>query len=198
MVGAEVVVVKSGTEKCEGPYGGLRGIISSISENCFYISREKMVVSSAVSRTVPGSASVGDLDNTTWLPTISSTDSSASSTGSFVEQKHQHLTTTTSKVAGQCNTTLEEGSTAVGVKSAGFVSEPSVTSINTLTKGKKVLTWVKAVVVQRIPKSTCVLGVFLPRSHHDAGKDIGAAGDQDRICLLHGSQHMLFATRTLT
>ena len=95
------------------------------------------------------------------------------------------------------NAMPESCSTAVGLESTEVATEPSAMSINNVKKGK-VLTWTKAVVVQRVLKATCVLAVFLHRQHSDVGRDISAPGDQDRICLLHGSQHMLFATRTLS
>ena len=199
MVGAQVVVVKSGTEKCNGPHRELRGTICSISENCFYIASEKMVVSSAVPRSEPGPAGVGNLDNTICLPTLISTCSTMSSTISSTEQECRHMVERNSiMVADSLPTAMPEScSTAVGLESTEVDTEPSATSIKTVKKGK-VLTWTKAVVVQRVLKATCVLAAFLPRPHSDSGKDIGATGDRDKICLLHGSQHMLFATRTLS
>lgn len=199
MVGAQVVVVKSGTESRNGPHRDLRGIISSVSDNCFYIAYEKMVVSSAVSGTVP--AGVGKLDNTTRLPTINSTDSATPSTTFIVERENQHVKTETLNVTGdQSITMFEERSSAVCVESTGLDTEPPVASVSAAVKGK-ILTWVKRVVVRRVLRATCILAVLLPRPHSqsDAGKDIGAAaGDEDRICLLYGSRHMPFATRTLT
>ena len=199
MVGAQVVVVKSGTEQCNGPHRELRGTISSISENCFYIASEKMVVSSAVSRREPGPAGVGNLDDKMCLPTLISTYSTTSGTTSSIEQKRQHLVKGNNSMVADSlpNAMPESCSTAVGLESTEVATEPSAMSINNVKKGK-VLTWTKAVVVQRVLKATCVLAVFLPRQHSDVGRDISAPGDQDRICLLHGSQHMLFATRTLS
>lgn len=160
-----------------------------------------MVVSSAVPRSEPGPgpAGIGNLDNTIRLPTLISTYSTMSSTTSSTEQKCRHMVETNSiMVADNLPTAIPESCfTAVGLESTEVHTEPSAMSINTVKKGK-VLTWSKAVVVQRVLKATCVLAVFLPRPHSDSGKDIGAAGDQDKICLLHGSQHMLFATRTLS
>lgn len=199
MVGAQIVVVKSGTESCNGPYPDLRGTISSVSDNCFYIAYEKMVVSSAVSVTVP--PGVGKLDNTTRLPTINGTDSPIPSTTFIVERENQHVTSETLNVTGdQSITIFEEWTSAVCVESAGLDTEHPVASVSAAVKGK-ILTWVKRVVVRRVLKATCILAVLLPRPHSqsDAVKDIGAAaGDEDRICLLYGSRHMPFATRTLT
>jgi hypothetical protein len=199
MVGAQVVVVESGTESCNRPHRDLRGIISSVSDNCFYIAYEKMVVSAAVLGTVP--AGVCKLDHTTRLATINSTDSATPSTTFIVERENQHVTAETLNATDdQSITMLDEWSSTVCVESAGLDTEPPVASVSAAVKGK-ILTWVKRVVVRRVLKATCILVVLLPRPHSqsDAGKDIGAAaGDEDRICLLYGSRHMPFATRTLT
>ena len=159
-----------------------------------------MVVSSAVLKTEAGPACVGKLDNTTFSPTINNMNSAASTAIFTAEQKcHQSTAGTILEVTKfQSVETLENCTATAGVEPAGLDDEPSVTSITAVTKGK-VLTWVKAVVVQRVLKATCVLAVFLPRPHSDNGKDNGTAEcDQDRICLLHGSQHMLFATRKVS
>lgn len=44
MVGARVIVVENGMDKRNAKHKGLKGIISAVSKECFYVSQETMVI----------------------------------------------------------------------------------------------------------------------------------------------------------
>ena len=180
MVGARVVVVESGTDKCKGTDKGLRGVISAVSKQCYYIAHEKKVIqqpsslssSSSPSASTPSSSSSASIASPTIILSTSSTIPSSSSSLSLVTSQ-------------PTPPIFDDEGQGEGVKEG--------------QKWKEVI-WVNKVMVRRVLKSTSVLAVLLPvenkhkKRKRDNATDNGEGDESEkgRICLLYGKAHMKY------
>ena len=206
MVGAKVIVVKSGTEKCPGTNKGLRGIISAVSQKCYYISYEKLIIDSSPSS----------------MPTL--LRSPPSSVSDYPPQSSEMMELNIRVAPVTILTVLSKVATAVAVKGRESSVQISydhnndnlnLMAADTITKNNgpqainisktvwKEVIWVKKMMVIKVIKSSSVLAVILPikQKNPRRGKLTGEVvkmfddneDESGKIFLLHGAEHMQFS-----
>ena len=189
MVGARVIVVKSGTDKSTGKDKGLKGVLSAVSKQCYYISCEKLVIDSSI----PSS------------PTATNSQSSL-----------EQLTTTTATTIEVA--TKDKESPPVNTLGHDD-SIPDMVAKDEVADNKKSnrrngddivwedVIWVKKIIVKRVLKKSSVLAVMLPTPYKKPrrgreGEVQSAVDNRDkeqdqadgRVFLMHGVEHMQFVS----
>ena len=209
MVGAKVIVVRSGTEKSPGNNKGLRGIISAVSQKCYYISYEKLIINSSPSS----------------LATL--TKSPSSSVLDFPPQSFEIMTGGTKVKPVEITTVSPKAATATATAAAGKRQESSIQiscnhnndNFNLMVAdtisdcdtpemknvNKPVweeVNWVRKMTVIKVIKSSSVLAVILPNLYKKPRR--GKTGEVLKIVdnnedengktfLLYGREHMQFS-----
>ena len=213
LVGAQVFLVKSGTDKCPNKCSGRRGIISAVSKTSFYIAYETMVVIASTT------SSVEEIAHSVAITScmISQEDAAAcSSSGSgsielsgddflcdYIEESSSSRTNPHCNELHDDDTSAMTDSHEVNMNSEPIEASAGMQSKSDLPMKKKELTWAPGVVVKRILKETCILAVVLPAqknsSSNKRGREGGAVTEANngRICLLHGIHHMPFTNQSL-
>ena len=171
MVGARVIVAASGTEKCKGRDKGLKGIVTAVSKQSYYITYQKRVIDTSSSSSSPVSSSA--VLQTPAPDTATQSDLCAASTSDFqeiiVQSNPEEVCNDNSKSAGAANREWKE------------------------------VVWTDKMVVRRLLKSTCILAVLLPPPVKKARKSMdgisinSSEGESGRICLLHGRELMQYS-----
>ena len=204
MVGAKVIVVRSGTEKSPGNDKGLRGIISAVSQKCYYISYEKLIINSSPSSlatlTKSPSSSVLDFSpqsleimtgGTKVKPVEITTVSPKAATATATAGKRQE-----SSLQISCNHNNDNFNLMV----ADTISDCEMKNVNKPVWEE--VNWVKKMTVIKVIKSSSVLAVILPNLYKKPRR--GKTGEVLKIVdnnedengktfLLYGREHMQFS-----
>lgn len=207
MVGAKVIVVRSGTEKSPGNNKGLRGIISAVSQKCYYISYEKLIINSSPSSlaTLTKSPSSSVLDfppqslgimtgGTKVKPVEITTVSPKAATATAAAGKRQE-----SSLQISCNHNNDNFNLMV----ADTISDCDTPEMKNVNKPVwEEVNWVKKMTVIKVIKSSSVLAVILPNLYKKPRR--GKTGEVLKIVdnnehengktfLLYGREHMQFS-----
>ena len=204
MVGAKVIVVRSGTEKSPGNNKGLRGIISAVSQKCYYISYEKLIINSSPSS----------------LATL--TKSPSSSVSYFPPQSLEIMTGGTKVKPVEITTVSPKAATAAGKRQessiqiscnhnndnfnlmvADRISDCDTPEMNNVNKPVwEEVNWIKKMTVIKVIKSSSVLAVILPNLFKkprrgktgEVLKIVDNSEDENgKTFLLYGREHMQFS-----
>ena len=205
MVGAKVIVVRSGTEKSPGTNNGLRGIISAVSQKCYYISYEKLIIDSSptslptLSRSPPSSvldyppqSSEMKKVNTRVAPVTISTVLSKVARAVAVEGRESSI-----------QISCDHNNDNLTLMAADTISEDNVPEAINISKSVwKEVIWVKKMMVIKVIKSSSVLAVILPIQQKnprrgkltEVVKMLDDTEDESgKMFLLHGAEHMQFS-----
>lgn len=207
MVGAKVIVVRSGTEKSPGNNKGLRGIISAVSQKCYYISYEKLIINSSPSSLAtltksPSSSvldfppqSLGIMTGGTKVKPVEITPvSPKAATATAAAGKRQE-----SSLQISCNHNNDNFNLMV----ADTISDCDTPEMKNVNKPVwEEVNWVKKMTVIKVIKSSSVLAVILPNLYKKPRR--GKTGEVLKIVdnnehengktfLLYGREHMQFS-----
>lgn len=217
LVGAQVFVVKSGTDKCQNKCTSRRGTISAVSKTSYYIAYETMVViASTTSSSMEGAAQSEVKDShTPSLETLAANNSQWSGGDSYSNFDSNGYTEESSprecNISGEGLCSANSGDSApLSMNDCEDNKDPKITEAVTdmhikadIFVKKKELTWAPGVVVKRVLKSTSVIAVLMPPQKNGSSskrdKESGAVQEANngRICLLHGIHHMPFTNQTI-
>jgi hypothetical protein len=176
MVGARVIVVENGMDKRNCKHKGLKGIVSAVSKECFYVSHETMVIAAR-----HPSSSVQSVDDSVDGAVIMATDLSAPFITSKESSCHKPVVVDLNP--------LESKEKEQPKKEVEWVRAVVVRRILRATS-------VLALLLPPPPtpskaKKTAIDGEATVEC------DGTALEEKGRICLLHGSKQMPFTTHTL-
>lgn len=199
LVGAEIIIVESGTEKRAGKDKGLRGILTAVSKQCYYISYKSKKVDDSFDTSIRNinskiNASVDDfidINNENFNKSIyfdknDNNCSIAITDRSVINDDDMDIHVNDDLMHDNFNRSL--------INRIGTMSS---TTDKKLNKSELInnLKWIKCIKVRRVDKDTCVLAILLPplvgkKEGKKPGGKVGGESKEGRICLLHGIKHM--------
>lgn len=202
LVGAEVIIVQNGTEKNVGNDKGLRGILTTVSKQCYYISYKSKMVDNSINTS---SSNINNRINTSNdnIINVKNEDTNTIIDNSNNDDNNDKINA--NREIGNTNNMYIDVIDDINCNKknkmdTNMISEtkPTIDMIKTkINKSDLInnLKWIDCVKVRRVDKNTSVLGIFLPpatskKEGKTPGGTSGGDNKEGRICLIHGDKHM--------
>jgi hypothetical protein len=200
LVGAEVIIVESGTEKRAGKDKGLRGILTAVSKQCYYISYKSKKVDSSINSSssninseITVSNDIIDISNNNTKKRVY-VDNNDDNSSAVIIDPSIHDDDMDTHISNNLKHELNDN---IFQSMISTIKTTSSSSNNKKNKSDliKTLKWIDCIKVRRVEKDTSVLAILLPplvskKEGKKLGGVIGGESKEGRICLLHGAKHM--------